>query len=117
MSDEVSLEGWAPGISSTLTLAEIVDRAFDYRGDVTVVKTDQSEVVGYVFNRDRHAPEPFIQMFEVTRTDPVVIRYSEIQSIRFTGKDPAAGTSYAAWLRRRTSDAGEPSVPPVSPSR
>ena len=32
---------------------------------------------------------------------PITIPYAAIRAIRFTGKDPAAGNSYAAWLDRK----------------
>jgi hypothetical protein len=93
------LEAWAP--PEDADLAEVIDHAFDYRGDVTVVRRNGSLVVGYVFNRDREASAPFLQMFPAGDEAPVTIPYAEIRTIRFTGKDPAAGNSYAAWLRRK----------------
>ena len=49
----MTLEGWVPQIGEHLTLDEVVEFAFDYRGNTTIVKTDGAEVVGYVFNRNR----------------------------------------------------------------
>jgi len=99
--EEKSLEGWAPDIHDAATLVEVVDRAFDYRGDVTVVLDDGREMVGYLFNRNRDAAEPFVQMFERESNGPSSIPYARIRAIRFTGKDTAAGNSYAAWLRSK----------------
>jgi hypothetical protein len=101
MTEDKSLEGWAPEIPDAAALAEVVDRAFDYRGDVTVVLDDGRERVGYLFNRNRDAAEPFVQMFEREGSGPLRIPYARIRAIRFTGKDTAAGNSYAAWLRSR----------------
>jgi hypothetical protein len=101
MTEDKSLEGWAPDIPDAATLAEVVDRAFDYRGDVTVVLHDGRELVGYLFNRNRDVAEPFVQMFERDGGGPSRIPYAGIRTIRFTGKDTAAGNSYAAWLRSR----------------
>jgi hypothetical protein len=100
VDEERSLEGWAPEISEA-TLAEVVERAFDYRGDVTLELLDGTRVDGYLFNRDRDAAEPFVQLFEVGEATPCTIAYARIRAIRFTGKDTAAGNSYAAWLRQR----------------
>ncbi len=97
----MSLEGWVPVFSEALTLAEVIDLAFDYRGNTTVVKLDGTQVEGYIFNRDRAAPEPFLQMFDLAGNGPLTIRYTEIQTIRFTGKDMAAGQSWRAWLERK----------------
>ena len=102
MTDE-TLEGWAPEIGRGLTLEEVVERAFDYRGNVTVVKRDGTEFEGYLFNRERDAVEPFVQLFDRAGDGPHEIRYADIRAIRFTGRDTAAGTSYAAWLRAKES--------------
>jgi hypothetical protein len=40
-------------------------------------------------------------MFERGESAPSTIPYARIRAIRFTGKDTAAGNSYAAWLRLR----------------
>ena len=98
---EDSLEGWSPEPGPGLPLHDIVERAFDYRGNTTVVKTDGAEVEGYVFNRNSDVPEPFIQMFDLVGAGPLTIPYSAIRTIRFTGKDTAAGNAYAAWLKRK----------------
>lgn len=101
MTEPLSLEGWEPEIAGHEMLGGVIDRAFDYRGDVTVVRTDGTEIVGYLFNRNRDVAEPFVQMLERSGGEPQTIRFAEIRAITFTGKDTAAGTSYAAWLRSR----------------
>ena len=98
---EGSLEGWAPEPDAELPLHDIIELAFDYRGNTTVVQVDGTEVEGYVFNRDATAARPFIQMFDLAGAGPLTIPYSAIRTIRFTGKDTAAGNSYAAWLKRK----------------
>jgi hypothetical protein len=106
---ERSLEGWDPGRVEGPDLAFVVERAFDYRGDVTVVHRDGHELVGYLFNRDVDVREPFVQMFARDGGESVTIPYADIASIRFTGRDTAAGNSYAAWLRSREAvKAGKP---------
>src|SRR5438034_2649988 len=64
MSDTESPEGWVPAIGHGVTLEEVVERAFDYRGNVTVVKADGTRLEGYVFNRNRDVEVPFIQVFD-----------------------------------------------------
>jgi hypothetical protein len=104
-----SLEGWDPQPESAAALREIVEHAFDYRGNTTVVKTDGTELEGYVFNRNADVSEPFIQMFDLAGAGPLTIPYAAIRTIRFTGKDTAAGNSYAAWLKRKEQKAeGQP---------
>jgi len=101
VTDETTPEGWMPEVGGGLSLATIIDRAFDYRGNVTVVKRDGSEMVGFLFNRNSDAPEPFVQMFDLDGAGPVTVPYHTIRTIRFTGRDTAAGNSYAAWLRAK----------------
>ncbi len=103
----MTLQGWVPEIGGFLTLAEVIDLAFDYRGNTTVVKVDGTEIEGYVFNRDREAPEPFIQLFDVAGKGPIRIPYSEIRNVKFTGRDMAAGNSWQAWLERREREKAE----------
>lgn len=101
MEQERSREGWDPGLVDGPDLAFVVERAFDYRGDVTLVLRDGRELVGYLFNRDVDVREPFVQAFARDSGEAVTIPYADIASIRFTGRDTAAGNSYAAWLRSR----------------
>jgi len=98
---ERSLEGWEPSVGEEVSLAEVIDRAFDYRGDVTVVRRDGTEMSGYLFNRNAEIQEPFVQIFDRAGDGPFMIRYAEIRTVRFTGKDTAAGKSYEAWTRRK----------------
>jgi hypothetical protein len=100
-ADEHTLEGWDPGPVEGERLSDVIERAFDYRGDVTIVRRDGAELVGYLFNRNADGPRPFVQVFAAAGGDPVSIPYAEICSVRFTGRDTAAGNSYAAWLRSR----------------
>ena len=103
----MTLQGWAPGIGEFLTLAEVIDLACDYRGNTTVVKVDDTEIEGYIFNRDHEAPEPFLQLFDVAGNGPIRIPYSEIRNIKFTGRDMAAGNSWQAWLERKEREKAE----------
>jgi hypothetical protein len=102
MSDEQRLEGWTPPTGpGEMPLERVIDLAFDYRGNVTIVKNDGSETVGYVCNRNRDAAQPFLQYFDEQGDGPFTLRYAEVRTIKFTGKDMAAGQSYEAWQRRK----------------
>ena len=97
----MSRQGWNPEIGPGLTLAEVVDEAFDYRGNTTIVRRDGAEVVGYVFNRNAAVPDPYLQYFDEAGAGPFTLRYAEIATIKFTGRDTAAGNSWKAWVERR----------------
>jgi hypothetical protein len=111
----MSLEGWAPEIGEFLTLGEVIDFAFDYRGNTTIVKTDGEEVVGYIFNRNARVAEPFVQFFDETGDGPFTLPYAAIATIRFTGKDAAAGNSWKAWLERKEREKARASAAPAPP--
>jgi hypothetical protein len=110
VTPEESLEGWAPG--PEVPLAEVVDRAFDYRGNVTLELREGGELTGYLYNRNAHAHEPFVQLFDGAGDGPFTLRYADIRAIRFTGKDTAAGNSYAAWLERKAAAKAQGSPAP-----
>ena len=81
-------------------LAAAVDAAFDYRGDVTLILGDGGEVHGYISNRDRSVPEPFIQVYPADGAAPLKIPYRTVRGIAFTGKDAASGKAWETWVQR-----------------
>ena len=79
-SDAKSGRAGARRSGDAATLAEVIERAFDYRGDVTIVRRDGTEIVGYLFNRDATAAQPFVQVFEQRggqRADPALRRHPD----------------------------------------
>jgi hypothetical protein len=77
----------------------------------------RSEVVGYVFNRNRSVAVPFIQFFDELGGGPLTLRYAEIATIKFTGKDTAAGNSWKAWVERREREKAGAVAPSGAPIR
>jgi hypothetical protein len=110
VTENGSLEGWVPG--PDVPLPEIIERAFDYRGNVTVECADGRELAGYLFNRDARADAPFVQMLDAAGDGPITLPYDAIRTIRFTGRDTAAGNSYAAWLERKAAAKAQGSPTP-----
>jgi hypothetical protein len=45
------LEGWVPELASEAEVREALEKAFDYRGDVTLTRKDGSKVEGYLYDR------------------------------------------------------------------
>ena len=101
MAEEKSLEGWVPTLDESLTINEVIEMAYDYRGNTTIVKSDGSTVEGYIFNRSAEAPEPFLEYFDKSGGGPFTLSYSKIANVEFSGKDTAAGKSWEAWQRRK----------------
>ncbi|PYX68766.1 MAG: hypothetical protein DMG78_23975 [Acidobacteria bacterium] len=79
-----NLEGWIPSVASDEDLRQALEKAFDYRGDITITRKDGSKIEGYLFDRD----------------DKVSISYADIAALAFTGRDTAAGKSWEAWMKK-----------------
>ena len=98
-----SLQGVTFTFQSEKDRVEAIDKAFDYRGDVTLTLRN-GEMEGYVFNRDAKASPPRIELFAKDAAEPKIIPYADITSIAFTGKDTANGKSWAAWVSKKESE-------------
>lgn len=83
-------------------LREGLEKAFDYRGDVTIRLRNGSSVEGYIFDRRTGATlsESCIRLFPKSDPAKMTIAYSEIAGLAFTGRDTAAGKSWEAWLKK-----------------
>ncbi len=83
-------------------LNSTIEKAFDYRGSITLELKDGRKMVGYLFNREARGssrcPEPFVEMMPENSSDKVRVKYSEIAGIAFTGEDTAAGKSWEEWV-------------------
>ena len=51
-----NLEGWIPAISTDDEIREALEKAFDYRGDLTITLKDGKKIEGYVFDRRIKGP-------------------------------------------------------------
>ena len=91
---------WEP--ASEDELREGLEKAFDYRGDVTITRKDKSTVEGYIFDRRVGATlnDSVIRLFPKGDPTKVSIPYSDIAALSFTGRDTAAGKSWEAWLKK-----------------
>ncbi|MBV9463957.1 MAG: hypothetical protein JO317_06985, partial [Verrucomicrobiae bacterium] len=85
-------------------LAEAIDLAFDYRGDVTVVTHDGRQLSGYVYNRVPETAQPYLTLFPTHEHEhgsaKSKIPYSEVAAIIFSGEDTAFGKSWDAWAKK-----------------
>ena len=97
-----NLQGWIPELATEADVRAVIEKAFDYRGDVTVTRKDCSQLTGYLFDRriGKNLNNSFIRLIIETGKDRPAIPYSEIAGIAFTGRDTAAGKSYEAWVKK-----------------
>ena len=96
------LEGWVPDLAGESDLRTALDKAFDYRGDVTITLKDGASVEGYVFDRRAGASlaESVVRLIPKDRDEKLSIRYDEIARLAFTGRDTAAGKSWETWVKK-----------------
>ena len=97
-----ALEGWIPAMASETEIREALEKAFDYRGDVTLTRKDGSKVEGYLYDRRTGATlaESVVRVIPSTSKDRVNIAYSDIAALAFTGRDTAAGKTFEAWVKK-----------------
>jgi transcriptional antiterminator Rof (Rho-off) len=90
--------------TSFAELAEAVELAFDYRGDVTVSLKSGKSLNGYLFNRQVNGSDSYLELFPSDSSDARHIRYDQIASIAFTGEDTATGKSWENWIAKKDSE-------------
>jgi len=96
------LEGWVPELAGEDELREALEKAFDYRGDITVTRKDGSQVQGYLFDRRTGTTlaDSFVRIIPTNEKTRLNIAYSEIAALAFTGRDNAAGKTFDAWVKK-----------------
>ncbi len=100
-----NLEGWIPELATESEVREALEKAFDYRGDVTVTCKDGTTVEGYLYDRRSGATldASLIRMIPKPGAGAppqrMMIRYSDIAALQFSGRDTAAGKTFEAWVK------------------
>jgi len=97
-----NLEGWIPALATDAEIREALEKAFDYRGDITVTRKDGSQVTGYLFDRRTGSSltDSFVWIIPTNEHTKVNVAYSDIAALAFTGKDTAAGKTFEAWVKK-----------------
>ncbi len=96
------LEGWVPELASDAEVRDALEKAFDYRGDITVTRKDGSQVQGYLYDRRTGATlaDSVIRIMPSNQGGRLNIAYSDIAALAFTGRDTAAGKTFDAWVKK-----------------
>ncbi len=105
-----NLEGWIPALATEAEIREALEKAFDYRGDVTITRKDGSAVEGYLYDRRsgdslansvvRLIPTPVKGAPAGTAVERVNVPYRDIAALKFSGRDTAAGKTFEAWVKK-----------------
>lgn len=83
-------------------LRDGLEKAFDYRGDVTLTLKDGRSIEGYIFDRRSGATleDSSVRLLPKDSSGKLTVRYIEIAGLAFSGRDPAAGKSWEAWVKK-----------------
>lgn len=97
-----SLQGWVPELATEEEIRQALEKAFDYRGDVTITKKDGSVVEGYIFDRKSagNLRDSLVRVLPKDSNQRQSIPYADIAALAFSGRDTAAGISWNAWVRK-----------------
>lgn len=96
------LEGWVPELAEPNDVREALEKAFDFRGDVTITQRDGTVISGYIFDRrsGETLTDSIVRIMPAGSSKKCNVAYSEIARIVFDRRDPAAGKSWEAWVRK-----------------
>ena len=97
-----TIEGWIPNLATDDELRIALEKAFDYRGDVTLTLKDGKKHDGYIYDRiaGPTLSASFVRILLKDSHQRVKAAYSDIAALAFTGRDTAAGKSWEAWTRK-----------------
>lgn len=114
------MQGWVPALATEEELRIALEKAFDYRGDVTLTLKDNSKIEGYLFDRTTGSSltTSFVRILPKDSHQKLKIAYADIAALAFTGRDTAAGKSWEAWVgkywEKKASGEGDLSLQPES---
>ena len=87
-------------ISPEEDLKNALEKAFDFRGDVTITLKSGDKIEAYIFNRSTGATlaESWVQYFTPKADEKRKLSYDQIARLEF-GKDRAAGKHWEDWVK------------------
>ena len=88
-----NLEGWIPDLATEEEIHNAMEKAFDYRGDITLTfKTGEKvRLTSSIARPGKSLADSFIQYYASNASDKRKASYAAIARIEFSGKDRAAG--------------------------
>ena len=100
-TEHEKLEGWVPELASENDLRNALEKAFDYRGDVTITTRAGELVEAFIFNRHTGATlaDSYVQYFAPNVAGKQKLSYADIARLEFSGKDRAAGKHWEDWVK------------------
>ncbi len=113
-TEHENLEGLVPAVASEDELRQALEKAFDYRGDVTLTLKSGERFEAYIFNRftGPTLAGSWVQYFTPSAPDKRKVSYAQIARLEFSGKDRAAGKHWEDWVKayKEKKAAGETNI-------
>jgi hypothetical protein len=113
-TEHEQLEGSVPSLATEQDLKNALEKAFDYRGDITITLKSGEKIEAYIFNRQTGATlaDSFVQYFTPKSDEKRKLAYDQIARLEFSGKDRAAGKHWEDWVKAYTEKkaAGEKNI-------
>jgi len=101
-----SLSGWSVELTGDLAsdqaAFDALEKAFDYRGDVTLTLRSGKTIGGYLFDRERGRglADSSVRLLAPGSDEKLRVPYADITHIAFSDRDPAAGKSFETWVKK-----------------
>jgi hypothetical protein len=97
-----NFEGLIPSMATEDEIRAALEKAFDYRGDVTITRKDGASIEGYIFDRrtGKTLADSSVRLFPKDRDEKISISFADIAKLAFTGRDTAAGKSFETWVKK-----------------
>jgi hypothetical protein len=97
-----NLEGWIPQLAQDEEIRVALEKAFDYRGDVSITLKSGEKIEGYIFDRRTglSLADSVVRLYPKSGNQKISISYADIAALAFTGRDTAAGKSWEAWMKK-----------------
>jgi hypothetical protein len=113
------LQGMVPSVANEVDLRNALEKAFEYRGDVTITCKNGSVVDGYVYDRRAASTlgDSLVRVLPADGAARVSVKYSDIAALAFSGRDTAAGKSWEAWVRKYWEKKAAGESPAIEPEQ
>jgi hypothetical protein len=114
-AEHENLEGWIPPLAGDNEIRAALEKAFDYRGDVTLTLRDGQSVEGYIFDRRSDGAtlaDCRVRLLPKAGGAKQSVSYADIAALNFSGRDTAAGKSFQTWVKnyREKKAAGQTNI-------
>ncbi len=99
---QASPAGWKADLADPAMTLDALEKAFDYRGDVTLNLRNGGVVSGYIFDRSKGQTlaDSHVRILPSDGSARQTVGYDQIAQIAFSDRDPAAGKSFDTWVKR-----------------